>query len=258
MYQNYIFDLYGTLVDIRTNEQKHYLWDKMALYMRLQGADYTAKELKKAYHAQILAQRARNLTAAQHNQARNQVSSNDSVSQSTELKSEEIEVSFESLIPALYQAKGVEITGNQAADWAIAFRTLSLEHLTLYEGAAALLKRLREQGRKIYLLSNAQRLFTEPEMRMLSIYNDFDKIYYSSDIGFVKPSPHFYQRLLQEQHLNPQDSVMVGNDDKADAWGSHDNGLDSIYIYTKQSPKPEHPLPDNCRVITDLSEILKV
>lgn len=30
MYQNYIFDLYGTLVDIHTNENKHYLWEKMA------------------------------------------------------------------------------------------------------------------------------------------------------------------------------------------------------------------------------------
>lgn len=32
-YQNYIFDLYGTLVDIRTNERKAYLWQKMSLYM---------------------------------------------------------------------------------------------------------------------------------------------------------------------------------------------------------------------------------
>ena len=28
MYQNYIFDLYGTLVDINTNEGKPYLWKK--------------------------------------------------------------------------------------------------------------------------------------------------------------------------------------------------------------------------------------
>ncbi|MCD7752609.1 MAG: HAD family hydrolase [Lachnospiraceae bacterium] len=231
MYQNYIFDLYGTLVDIHTNEQKHYLWDKMALYMRLQGADYTAAELKKAYHAQIAAQRGENIL------------------------SEETEVSFEKLIPALYQAKGVQISQKQASDWAIAFRTLSLEHLSLYEGAVDLLHRLRERGKKIFLLSNAQRLFTEPEMRALGIYDCFDAVYYSSDIGFMKPSPHFYQRLLQEQKLQPRNSVMVGNDDKADAWGAHDNGLDSIYIYTRQSPKADGPLPDNCRMINDISEV---
>lgn len=29
MYKNYIFDLYGTLLDIHTNESKKYLWEKM-------------------------------------------------------------------------------------------------------------------------------------------------------------------------------------------------------------------------------------
>lgn len=46
MYQNYIFDFYGTLVDIRTNESKPYLWKKMSeLYSSL-GASYNASELK--------------------------------------------------------------------------------------------------------------------------------------------------------------------------------------------------------------------
>ncbi len=256
MYQNYIFDLYGTLVDIHTNEQKRYLWEKIALYMRLQGADYKATELKKTYHAQILTQRVQNLAAAQAALAAGCQSENKPEGNIAEiLRLEEMEVSFEGLIPALYQAKGVHISEKQAKDWAVMFRTISLEHLSLYEGAAGLLNRLREHGKKVFLLSNAQRLFTEPEMRALGIYDSFDAVYYSSDIGFVKPSPRFYQKLLQEQGLKPQDCVMVGNDDKADAWGAHDNGLDSIYIYTKQSPKAAGPLPDNCRIIRDLSEI---
>lgn len=32
MYQNYIFDLYGTLVDIHTNEKKAYLWKELSLF----------------------------------------------------------------------------------------------------------------------------------------------------------------------------------------------------------------------------------
>ena len=31
-YQNYIFDLYGTLVDIHTDENKASLWKKIAVY----------------------------------------------------------------------------------------------------------------------------------------------------------------------------------------------------------------------------------
>ena len=40
MYQNYIFDLYGTLVDIHTNEKKAYLWKKMSLFFGMKGAAY--------------------------------------------------------------------------------------------------------------------------------------------------------------------------------------------------------------------------
>ena len=49
MYKNYVFDLYGTLVDIRTNENKAYLWDKMTEIMGFYGAVYERQELKQKY-----------------------------------------------------------------------------------------------------------------------------------------------------------------------------------------------------------------
>ena len=52
-YQNYIFDLYGTLVDIHTDERKASLWKKIAVYFSAQGAAYTPKELKARYAALI-------------------------------------------------------------------------------------------------------------------------------------------------------------------------------------------------------------
>ena len=47
MYEAYIFDLYGTLVDIRTNEEKAYLWKKMSEIYSSMGACYEPMELKK-------------------------------------------------------------------------------------------------------------------------------------------------------------------------------------------------------------------
>ena len=49
MYQNYIFDLYGTLVDIRTDEWQAQLWKKMQLLYNYHGADYSYQEIKRAY-----------------------------------------------------------------------------------------------------------------------------------------------------------------------------------------------------------------
>ena len=47
-YTDLIFDLYGTLVDIHTDEDAA-VWEKTALYFGYYGANYTAVELKNAF-----------------------------------------------------------------------------------------------------------------------------------------------------------------------------------------------------------------
>ena len=46
-YDNYVFDLYGTLVDIHTDENCDLLWEKLAMFYGYYGANYTPDELKK-------------------------------------------------------------------------------------------------------------------------------------------------------------------------------------------------------------------
>ena len=46
-YDNYVFDLYGTLVDIHTEEDFPKLWEKLALFFGYYGAIYKPKELQK-------------------------------------------------------------------------------------------------------------------------------------------------------------------------------------------------------------------
>ena len=45
MYLNYIFDFYGTLAHIRTDEEKPYLWEKMSEIYAALGARYTAEDI---------------------------------------------------------------------------------------------------------------------------------------------------------------------------------------------------------------------
>ena len=57
MYTDLIFDLYGTLVDIHT-EENALVWDKTALYFGYYGAPCTGEELHAAFDA-AMAQRDR-------------------------------------------------------------------------------------------------------------------------------------------------------------------------------------------------------
>lgn len=229
MYENYIFDLYGTLVDIHTNESKASLWKNMARYMTLQGASYQPVELRKAYGKYI-----------------------------DELRvTPETEVDLAVSLRRLYTKKGITPTAEMIAHWALMFRTLSIEYLRLFDGVKEVLQELHRREKKVYLLSNAQRLFTEPEMRSLGIYDLFDAVFISSDIGFLKPSKQFYHALLKRYSLDPKTCVMTGNDWQADAWGAHNNGLASMYVHTKQSPELNGELPPDCKRLSTISDVLK-
>lgn len=245
MYKNYLFDLYGTIIDIHTNEDKPSLWQTLSLFMNLQGADYTAQELK-AIYCQTIANSTKHIFGQKLSEKKENT---------TPFELSEIEADLSLAIRNMYEMKGITPSDDQIADWALAMRTLSLEHIALFDGAKDMLKTLKNQGKRIYLLSNAQRLFTEPEMRMLDIYNLFDDIFYSSDIGFKKPSWHFYNSLIEKYDLKQSETVMVGNDWIADAWGAADYGIDSIYIHTEQSSEITGELPENCRQIKQISEV---
>ena len=52
-YDNYVFDLYGTLVDIHTEEDFPNLWEKLALFFGYYGAVYEPEELQGRYAALV-------------------------------------------------------------------------------------------------------------------------------------------------------------------------------------------------------------
>ena len=48
-FKNYIFDFYGTLVDIETDESSPILWDTMAQIYQSYGASYSGEGLRLRY-----------------------------------------------------------------------------------------------------------------------------------------------------------------------------------------------------------------
>lgn len=216
MYRNYIFDLYGTLVDINTNEWKSSLWKNMANIYSMGGAAYTAKELKKAYCVYL----------------------EDEIKKMPKDKyTTNPEPEITNVFDRLYTDKGVECTKQIAEYTGRVFRALSLKYIKLYDGVEELFEAIRSHEGKIYLLSNAQRIFTIPEIRMLGIYDKFDDIMISSDEGCAKPDKMFYERILKKHSLEPSESIMIGNDYITDIKGSYDAGLDSLYLHTNISPE---------------------
>ena len=122
------------------------------------------------------------------------------------------------------------------------FRAISTKFLCLYDGVTDLLDSIHAAGGKVYLLSNAQEMFTKHEMIALGIYDKFDGIVFSSDEGLCKPEEKFFRTVVERYGLDISESIMIGNDAGTDIKGANMIGMDSLYIYSDISPQ-----------ITDLS-----
>ena len=71
-------------------------------------------------------------------------------------------------------------------------------------------KGLKAAGKKVYLLSNAQRIFTESEMNVLNIARHFDSIYFSSDYQAKKPDRRFFDALINEKQIDVKRALLWG------------------------------------------------
>ena len=234
LFTDLVFDLYGTLVDIHTEEDA-IVWEKTALFFGFYGARYTGPELKAAFTAAMAAKKA---TAGQTYECFP-------------------DLPFEPVMAQLFREKGIidhaDDLGFQAAQL---FRIASMDYIRLYPGVQNALNALKQHGYRLWLLTNAQRVFTAYELRLLGLEDAFDGVYISSDFGCRKPDQRFFRALLEEQNLDPVKCLMIGNDRTTDIAGAQQAGLATLYLHTDLTPadqKAANPAmlpgaaPENCR-----------
>ena len=201
--QNFIFDLYGTLVDIRTDEKSQKFKKQFNAYFKKINPQ---KDFFTEYYALC-----------------NSLSNDGG---------ETCEIDLSSVF--------AEICGQEkSADAARRFRKFSTEYLKLYGGVRAFLKKLKAKGKKLFILSNAQSCFTLDELKKLKILKYFDGVEISSDFGRKKPDACFFENLISKYALKKEDSIFVGNDICSDLRGAQAASLRSAYVLSNLSPESD-------------------
>ena len=196
---NIMFDLYGTLIDIHTDESPDVFWESFALSTQKYKV-YDYLDLKEKYLLKC-----------------------------KELHKIKEEIELLDVFKFLFEVE-------DANEIAMTFRKLSTRYIKKYKGVDKLLTYLKDKGCKIYLLSNAQASFTMPEMKELDLVKYFDGIAISSDYGVKKPNTDFYLKAMNNFGLNPENTWMVGNDYECDIYAAKKLGLKTIYIESNLSP----------------------
>ena len=231
-YKACYFDLYGTLMDVHTDESLPKLWKTMAPWYRSHGAAYTPESLHREYLVQVKAE----AKSVKQQFAKEGIS----------ITCPEPEIG--NVFRSLFRAKGVSAEDDLIRETALLFRKSCQLRLRPYAGAEDLLKSLKYAGMEVNLLSNAQRLYTEAELKKFGMYDLFDNIFISSDFGVKKPDPLFFERALAKSGYAAEECLMVGNDLACDMEGALAAGMSGYYILSGLSPKKDRDreIPEGC------------
>ena len=214
--RTYIFDLYGTLIDIHTELHNRKIWKALSDMYACYGAIYTPEQFKQAYFKFNKEEWDR--VEALHPDTY-------------------IDIQFKNVFKRLYDEAPIhkEILLIQDIEtWLLfvetEFRRLTRVRCKPYLNTIKTLQTLKQQGHKIILLSNAQRSFALTEMGICDLIPYFDHMYISADYGIRKPEKAFMQKVLDDHQLNVCDCVMIGNEVGSDMQVAASCGVTGILL----------------------------
>lgn len=207
MYKQVIFDLYGTLVDIHTDEHSDKLWSTMTDIVKSYGAYYSATQLRDSFFTLCDEQLHEN-----------------------SLKTSCPDIDVVKVWQRLLKVSNLKVNKTDATHCARTMRALSTEHIRLYSGVMPLLTKLKKAKVPMYLLCNGQKPYVTTELRLLGIGRFFKEKIISSDYGVANPNPSLFGLIMRKHKLQASDTVVVGNDLTSDILGANQCGIDSIYV----------------------------
>ncbi len=203
----FIFDLYNTLLKIRTDEQREATWRPVVEFFEERGIP-TKWETLRDYYSEFWASMMKEREA--------------------EKRFAYPEGDIAEVFRRIATAHGAEMSRETCEEAARCMRRASRLEFELFPGTAELLVRLKSLGAKLYLLSNAQAAFTLDEIEECGLTSKLDGILLSSDCGCRKPDPAFFAMLFDKYGLNKSTAVMVGDDRESDGKGAKSFGIKYI------------------------------
>ncbi len=213
IFDNYIFDLYGTLIDIRTDEHADETWVKWGEWLDRHKIKHPGiKEMHDEFFERDLKARADAKTEGKYDVPEIDV----------------IPIYKEMLIE--YGNDESRLTPAFLDDAGYAFRSASRDYMRLFDGVEEFLKGIRKAGKHAYILSNAQRSYTWPEICHFGLQDMVEDVLISSDLKCMKPDITFFNAMIDKHSLDRSRTVMIGDSYENDYEGGLNAGINAIWL----------------------------
>jgi putative hydrolase of the HAD superfamily len=202
-----IFDCYQTLIDIDTDEHRLETYEVISRWLAYQGVKIEPEKLWDTYMFKV----------------------SDKMEHSGEIYPE---VRLEEIFAEICRENSVwKIDEKQlGVETSRVFRAASMRKLRPFPQSIKLIERCINVPKCI--ISNGQRVFSELELRFLGLYDYFDFVIFSSDVGYKKPDLRLFMTALKRMglELEPKCVISIGDSYENEILPANKLGMRSMHI----------------------------
>lgn len=220
MKQAVFFDLYGTLIDIKTDEYDYWLYETLSRYLAYHSVNILPEELKKSYFEGI----------QQH------------LNQNKE-KYPDVDV-YKIFFGIINKYGKRKYSKSMITDVAMLFRSLSVRHFGVFNGLYDVLASFNKKYR-LGIVSDAQWVFADSEIAMLGLDQFFSVRILSSRAGFKKPDVRLFHLAMEKFGVTADNSVYIGDNPAKDLIGAKKTGMKFI-LFRSECREYNGFQPDRC------------
>lgn len=106
----------------------------------------------------------------------------------------------------------------------------------LYDGVIEMLQQLKENGKRLALLSSSEKASIEPALDRHDVRKYFEVFLYADDVKHHKPDPEIIEKTLKLLKGTKEKAILIG-DSKSDLGAAQSAGIDSLLYYPKHNQK---------------------
>jgi putative hydrolase of the HAD superfamily len=244
-----LFDIYGTLIDIQTDESSMDTYNILSKWLEYNRVYISPDQIKWFYHEEF----ARRLGPPE--QRRVESDAFKEIIDEFTARARGIELFLDSDVNDVFRTiltRCCNVTGpgldHLPEDCSHLFRAATRKRMFIYPTVKPGLDEIVKSYR-LGIVSNAQEAFTLPELDLYGLRAYFETIVLSSEVGVKKPNSRIFQKALDNLKIEPQQAAFIGNDLFADIMGAGKLGMKTIYLgrpgQTVRGASPDAVLPDN-------------
>jgi HAD superfamily hydrolase (TIGR01549 family) len=143
------------------------------------------------------------------------------------------------------------------SNWIIELMRSRIEHFDFFEGTTQLLKKWRKKYRLV-VITNGPIYSQRPKVERVDLSQHVDRVVLAGDHPWQKPDARLFQWALEQENLEPDQVIHVGDSLGSDIAGAINANIPNVWVnpslrHGPREPNPNHVIPH----INDLDGVLE-